>query len=228
MSFRKFAVCILFLLGLLLHAQNVYLSKVEKTNNNNDKYLFQIGKDITNSEYLGEIDVIGFSDNDLAVFANIYKKAKDIGANSFAYQPIETIDGKIQPFNPANYKIKLYYSSKEELSKPSDLVYIFSSSQKPQKISINKKEYVLQPRSFMSIKTMPGDTYVISTKKLLGSTIRVSGQSGSTAQYFQISSLKVRSNTYGEPGINLKSGDITVLDRSYGDFLRMIYTENEK
>ncbi len=228
MNSKNIAVCVFFLLGLLLHAQNVYLSKVEKTNDNNDKYLFQIGKDITNSEYLGEIDVIGFSDNDLAVFANIYKKAKDIGANSFAYQPIETIDGKIQPFNPANYKIKLYYSSKEELSKPSDLVYIFSSSQKPQKISIDKKEYVLQPRSFMSIKTMPGDTYVISTKKLLGSTIRVSGQSGSTAQYFQISSLKVRSNTYGEPGINLKSGDITVLDRSYGDFLRVIYTENEK
>ncbi|SDL56345.1 hypothetical protein [Chryseobacterium taihuense] len=228
MNSKNIAVCVFFLLGLLLHAQNVYLSKVEKTNDNNDKYLFQIGKDITNSEYLGEIDVIGFSDNDLAVFANIYKKAKDIGANSFAYQPVETIDGKIQPFNPANYKIKLYYSSKEELSKPSDLVYIFSSSQKPQKISINKKEYVLQPRSFMSIKTIPGDTYVISTKKLLGSTIRVSGQSGSTAQYFQISSLKVRSNTYGEPGINLKSGDITVLDRSYGDFLRMIYTKNEK
>jgi len=228
MNSKNIAVCVFFLLGLLLHAQNVYLSKVEKTNDNNDKYLFQIGKDITNSEYLGEIDVIGFSDSDLAVFANIYKKAKDIGANSFAYQPIETIDGKIQPFNPANYKIKLYYSSKEELSKPSDLVYIFSSSQKPQKISINKKEYALQPRSFMSIKTIPGDTYVISTKKLLGSTIRVSGQSGSTAQYFQIFSLKVRSNTYGEPGINLKSGDITVLDRSYGDFLRMIYTENEK
>lgn len=227
MNSKNIAVCVFFLLGLLLHAQNVYLSKVEKTNDNNDKYLFQIGNDITNSEYLGEIDVIGFSDNDLSVFANIYKKAKDIGANSFAYQPIETIDGKIQPFNPANYKIKLYYSSKEELSKPSDLVYIFSSSQKPQKISINKKEYVLQPRSFMSIKTMPGDTYVISTKKLLGSTIRVSGQSG-TAQYFQISSLKVRSNTYGEPGINLKSGDITVLDRSYGDFLRVIYTESEK
>lgn len=225
MNLKNIAVCVFFLLGLLLHAQNVYLSKVEKTNDNNDKYLFQIEKDITNSEYLGEIDVIGFSDNDLAVFANIYKKAKDIGANSFAYQPIETIDGKIQPFNPANYKIKLYYSSKEELSKPSDLVYIFSSSQKPQKISINKKEYVLQPRSFMSIKTIPGDTYVISTKKLLGSTIRVSGQSG-TAQYFQISSLKVRSNTYGEPGINLKSGDITVLDRSYGDFLRVIYVEH--
>lgn len=225
MNLKNIAVCIFFLSGLFLHAQNIYLSKVEKTNDNNDQYLFQIEKDITNTEYLGEIDVIGFSDNDFAVFSNVYKKAKDIGANSFAYQPVETIDGKSQPFNPANYKIKLYYSPKEELSKSSDLIYLFSSSSKPQKISINKQEYTLQPRSFMSIKTIPGETYVISTKKLLGSTIRVSGQPGSSAQYFQVSSLKVRSNTYGEPGINLKSGDITVLDRSYGDFLRMIYLE---
>ncbi|WP_144283289.1 hypothetical protein [Chryseobacterium echinoideorum] len=228
MNLKNIAVCIFFLSGLFLDAQNIYLSKVEKTNDNNDQYLFQIEKDITNAEYLGEIDVIGFSDNDFAVFSNVYKKAKDIGANSFAYQPIETIDGKSQPFNPANYKIKLYYSPKEELSKSSDLIYLFSSSSKPQKISVNKQEYTLQPRSFMSIKTIPGETYVISTKKLLGSTIRVSGQPGSSAQYFQVSSLKVRSNTYGEPGINLKSGDITVLDRSYGDFLRMIYLENTK
>ncbi|WP_228420497.1 hypothetical protein [Chryseobacterium sp. 5_R23647] len=46
-------------------------------------------------------------------------------------------------------------------------------------------------------------------------------------QYFQISAAKIKSNTYGEPGINLKSGDIIGLDKSFGDFLRMIYTENK-
>ena len=227
MTFKNISVCLFFLLGYFLHAQKVYLSKVEKTNDNKEKHFFQIDKNNSAAEYLGEIEVQGFSNDDFAVFTNIYKKAKDIGANSFAYQPFETIDEKKQPFNPANYKIKLYYTSKEELSKRSDSIFLFSSSVKPQKIRVNNTEIILQPRSFVAVKTIPGETYVISTKKLLGSTIKVIGQSHSPAQYFQMSSIRVRSNNYGEPGINLKSGDITVLDRSFGDFLRMIYSENK-
>ncbi len=210
-----------------INAQNVYLSKVEKTIENKDKYFYKIDPKNSAAEYLGEIDVQGFSNDDATVFTAIYKKAKEIGANAFSYKPFESVDEKIQPFNPANYRLELYYITKDELSKPSDLIYFFSSSSKPQTISINRKDYVLPARSFTVIKGIPGEIYTVSTKKFLGSTIKISGNENASAQYFQISAAKIKSNTYGEPGINLKSGDIIGLDKSFGDFLRMIYTENK-
>lgn len=210
-----------------INAQNVYLSKVEKTIENKDKYFYKIDPKNSAAEYLGEIDVQGFSNDDATVFTAIYKKAKEIGANAFSYKPFESVDEKIQPFNPANYRLELYYITKDELSKPSDLIYFFSSSSKPQTISINRKDYVLPARSFTVIKGVSGEIYTVSTKKLLGSTIKIFGNENAPAQYFQISAAKIKSNTYGEPGINLKSGDIIGLDKSFGDFLRMIYTENK-
>ncbi|WP_435525639.1 hypothetical protein [Chryseobacterium indoltheticum] len=86
---------------------------------------------------------------------------------------------------------------------------------------------MLEPRSYLSITTVRGDVYTISTKKFLGSAIKISNTDG-IPQYFQVSALKVSSNKSGDAGINLKSGDIIGIDRSYGDFLRMIYSENKQ
>ena len=210
----------------LFNAQDVYLSKVVKVNDNTDKIFIKISKE-TPAEYLGQIDVQGFSSDDENVFSKIYKKAKEIGANAFAYEPFETVDEIEQPFNPANYRIKLFYITKEELSRNSQQLYLFSSSEKSQTISVNKKNYVLEPRSYLSLTTVRGDVYTISTKKFLGSAIKISNTDG-IPQYFQVSALKVSSNKSGDAGINLKSGDIIGVDRSYGDFLRMIYTENKQ
>jgi hypothetical protein len=227
MKIKNIALFIFVIALNFINAQNVYLSKVEKVKESSDKYFYRIDPKNSAAEYLGEIDVQGFSNDDVAVFAKIYKKAKEIGANAFSYKPFESVDEKIQPFNPANYRLELYFVAKDELSKPSDLIYFFSSSSKPQTISINKKDYTLPPRSFTVIKGIPGEIYTISTKKFLGSTIKISVNAEAPAQYFQISAAKIKSNTYGEPGINLKSGDIIGLDRSFGDFLTMIYTENK-
>ncbi|WP_159471905.1 hypothetical protein [Chryseobacterium sp. 18068] len=227
MKIKNIALFIFMMAFTCINAQNVYLSKVEKTIENKDKYFYKIDPKNSAAEYLGEIDVQGFSNDDATVFTAIYKKAKEIGANAFSYKPFESVDEKIQPFNPANYRLELYYITKDELSKPSDLIYFFSSSSKPQTISINRKDYVLPARSFTVIKGIPGEIYTVSTKKFLGSTIKISGNENASAQYFQISAAKIKSNTYGEPGINLKSGDIIGLDKSFGDFLRMIYTENK-
>ena len=227
MKIKNTALFIFMMAFTFMNAQNVYLSKVEKTKENKDKYFYKIDPAKSDAEYLGEIDVQGFSNDDAALFSSIYKKAKEIGANAFSYKPFESVDEKTQPFNPANYQLGLYYITKDELSKPSDVMYFFSSSSKPQIISINKKDYVLPPRSFTAIQCIPGEIYTVSTKKFLGSTIKISVNENSPAQYFQISAAKIKSNTYGEPGINLKSGDIIGLDKSFGDFLRMIYTENK-
>lgn len=211
----------------LCNAQNVYLIKIEKTNDNTDKFLYSIDQKTEDAQYLGEVEVQGFSNDDAVVFSLIYKKAKEIGANTFLLKPFENVDGTSQPFNAANYKIALYYTPKEKLVNHNGLLFIFASSDKNQKISINKKDYVVSPRSYLKLNTVPGELYTISTKKLLGSTIKIQPKEKDENLYFQISSLKVKSDTSGVGGLNLKTGDIIGLEKSYAEFLSTIYIENK-
>lgn len=210
------------------NAQNVYLTKVEKTHENTDKFLYKIDEESKQAELLGEVEVQGFSKDDAEVFALIYKKAKEIGANAFSLKPFENIDGSSQAFNPSNYKLALYYLSKEKFLNQKGNIYLFASSDKVQKISINKKDYTVSPRSYNVVKTIPGELYVISTKKLLGSTIKLQPKAEEENQYFQISATKIKSDQTGVGGLNLKSGDIMGLEKSYAEFLSTIYNKEKQ
>ncbi|WP_426274402.1 hypothetical protein ACN9MN_09920 [Chryseobacterium sp. S-02] len=212
----------------IVNAQNVYLTKVEKTHDNTDQILFKITDEIKDASYLGEIEVQGFSKDDAAVFSSIYKKAKEIGANAFSLKPFENIDGSIQPFNPSNYKLNLYFISRDKLLNQTGNIYLFTSSDKDQKISINRKDLILPPRSFFVLKPKQEEVYVISTKKLLGSTIKLQPRSNDGNQYFQMSSTKIKSDDSGRGGLNLKSGDIVGLEKSYAEFLSIIYQEQKQ
>ena len=209
-------------------AQNVYLTKVEKTHDNTDKFLYRISEEVKQAELLGEVEVQGFSKDDTEVFSLIYKKAKEIGANAFSLKPFENIDGSPQAFNPSNYKLALYYIPKEKFLNQKGNIYLFASSDKDQKISINKKDYLLSPRSYIIIKTVPGEVYAISTKKLLGSTIKLQPKAEEENQYFQISATKIKSDETGVGGLNLKSGDIIGLEKSYAEFLSTIYNKEKQ
>lgn len=210
----------------LWNAQNVYLTKVEKTNDNQDKFFYKKEAAAADAVYLGEVEVQGFSKDDALIFSLVYKKAKEIGANTFELKPFENVDGTAQSFNAANYKIALYYTPKEKLTTQHGEMYIFASSEKDQKISINRKDYTISPRSFLKLKVVPGEIYTISTKKLLGSTIKVQPKANDDNLYFQVSSLKVKPDNSGVGGLNLKSGDIIGLEKSYAEFLSAIYKEN--
>jgi len=211
----------------LFHAQNVYMTKVAKTHDNADKFLYKI-EATKDAEYLGEVEVQGFSKNDAEVFSLIYKKAKEIGANTFSFKPFENVDGSPANFNPANYRLDLYFLPKEKLEDQTGNLYLFASSDKAQTISINKKDYTLTPRTYLKLKTIPGEIYTISTKKLLGSTIKLQPKSGEQNQYFQISSTKIKPDDSGVGGLNLKSGDIIGLEKSYAEFLSMIYDKDKQ
>ncbi len=210
-------------LGQIFFAQNVVLNKVVKTHSNDDKVLYKINPDSVSSEYLGEIEVQGFSDDDAKVFGMVYKKAKEIGANAFSYQPFETIDETVPQFDSAHHKLSLYYVVPNGFPKEDNVVYLISSPYKKQTIGINKKNIVFEPRTYRKLKLLPGEIYTVSTKKLLGSSIKVSAQENQPVQFFQFSAFSVNSNPYGTAGINLKSGDITKLEQSYAQFLTTIY-----
>lgn len=225
---KNIAIIFSILCAHLLSAQNVYLNKVEKTSDNSDKFLYKKDETETSAIYLGEAEVRGFSKDDAMVFSLVYKKAKEIGANTFVIKPFENIDGSAQAFNPSNYKIALYYTPKEKLKVQEGAMYIFASSEKDQKININKKDYIISPRSFLKLKIVPGEVYTISTKKLLGSTVKVQPKTNDDNLYFQISSLKVKPDNSGIGGLNLKSGDIVGLEKSYAEFLSAIYKEDKQ
>ncbi|WP_077419571.1 hypothetical protein [Chryseobacterium sp. JV274] len=222
---KNIAIIFSVLCVQLWNAQNVYLTKVEKTNDNPDKFFYKKETATADAVYLGEVEVQGFSKDDALTFSLVYKKAKEIGANTFELKPFESIDGVAQPFNASNYKIALYYTPKEKLVAQHGEMYIFASSEKDQKININRKDYIISPRSFLKLKIVPGEVYTISTKKLLGSTIKVQPKANDDNLYFQVSSLKVKPDNSGVGGLNLKSGDIIGLEKSYAEFLSAIYKE---
>ena len=206
-------------------AQNVVLNKVVKSNTNSDRFFYKINVENTTAEYLGELEVQGFSSDDVKVFGMIYKKAKEIGANAFSYQPFQTVEETSPKFDAAHYKLNLYYVSAENFPKEDNVIYLIASPYKKQNIAVNKQNIVFQPRTFTKRKLPSGETFSISTKKILGSTIQLSGEENQPVQFFQFSAFSINSNPYGTAGINLKSGDITRLEQSYGQFLTTIYEE---
>lgn len=211
----------------LFYLQIVTLNKVDKINENKDKFFYQI-HDASKSEFLGEILVNGFSNDDVKIFGEIYKKAKQIGANSFSIKLIENVDGSFQPFSPAYYILNLYYTDSKNIADEENVVYLISSSDKNQKIRINDEIIDLQPRSFLKLPLSEAEILNISTRKLFGSAIKLSGKKGQPSLYFSLTDFKIHSNDSIYGGINLKSGDITGIEKSFGMFLTIIYQEQKK
>nr|WP_314492735.1 hypothetical protein [uncultured Chryseobacterium sp.] len=209
----------------MISAQNVYLTKVEKTNNNTDEFLYHITEEIKEAEYLGEIEVQGFSKDDAAVFAQIYKKAKEVGANAYTVKPFENVDGSTKKFDASNYRLQLYYLPSEKFVQDNADMYLFAASAKDQKININRKDYNLLPRTYLKIPLVSGEIYTVSTKKLLGSTIKVQKGAKNSDQYYQISSARLGNSSQNDGTLHLKSGDIIGLEKSFAEFLSVIYQE---
>ena len=220
--FLLFAFC-----SQWFYLQNIVLNKVDKVNDNQDKFFYSIAEP-SKSEFLGEILVNGFSADDVKVFGEIYKKAKQTGANTFALKPIENVDGTFQPFNPASYILNIYYTKPDDIVNEQNIVYLVSGSDRNQKININNKTTDVQPRSFLRLELKAQEVLTVSTRKLLGSSVKLSAKDNQPALYFSLTDFRIRSNDSIYGGINLKSGDIIGLEKSFGMFLTTIYAEQKK
>ena len=223
---RKLFFIILLLCFQLFYLQEVTLNKVDKVNDNKEKIFYSIS-DVSKSEYLGEVLVNGFSKDDVKMFGEIYKKAKQIGANTFSLKPIEKIDGTFQQFDPAYYILNLYYTKSNDITAEDNVAFLISSSDNNQKISVNNKILEIYPRSFLKLQLRIDEVLTVSTRKLLGSSVKLSGKDGQPSLYFSLSNFKIRTNDSIYGGINLKSGDIIGLEKSFGMFLTTIYSEQK-
>ncbi|WP_304343483.1 hypothetical protein [Chryseobacterium koreense] len=224
---KKFTFLFFMMSAVWGFAQNVILNKVEKTHSNSDRFFYKIDPEIISAEYLGELEVQGFSGNDAEVFGKVYKKAKEIGANAFSWKPFESVDEMSQKFDPVHYRLNLYYVAQGDLPKEDNVIYLIASPVKKQTISIDGKNVDFEPRTFRKLDLDSAGITTISTRKFLGSTIKVSAQQNQPVQYFQLSAFSVNNNPYGTAGINLKSGDIIKLEQSFGQFLTTIYDFSE-
>lgn len=214
------------LLSLItVFSQNIILSKVDKINDNNDKILYKINPEEVSAEFLGEVLVNGFSNDDVSVFGSIYKKAKEIGANTFAVKKIDGLEE--EAFNPAHYILDLYYVPAEKIPQEHNTLYIVASANKTQKLSINSQKLDLLERHFIKKSFTPGETITISTRQFLGSSIKVTGKDNHPAQYLQISNFNIKENQSIYGGVNIKSSDIIGIERSYADFLTTIYEQQK-
>ena len=123
---------LLFFCSTFAFAQNIFLTEVKATHNNTDKFLYQISNEPTSeNQYLGKIEVSGYSDKDEEVFAEVYKKAKSIGGNTFSIKSPEQVDGT-QVFNPAHYYIYVYYTEADKIAKEQNLIYIINPNKEVQ------------------------------------------------------------------------------------------------
>lgn len=219
---KKYSTLILIFLLNGLSAQYITLSKAIKTSDNKDRFFYRIDPATANAEYLGEVEVQGFSNNDAEIFRQIYTKAKTIGANSFALRKSENLDEQIT-FNPAHYFLDLYYTA--DIPRQENLIYVISSASKPQNIKFNNKTVTLLPRTYIKHPLTEGLS--LSVGRLLGSRITLSPKQNQPEQYFQVVPAGIRADHSGPGGLNLKSGDIILLEKSYAGFLTTIYQEHQ-
>ena len=222
---KKFLIIGSFAIFNFFSAQNVVLNKVAKVSDNKDKILYKINPSITQCEYLGELEVQGYSNNEEYVFGLIYKKAKEIGANAFSFLPFESVDGKSREIDLSSYKLNLYYVTKNDFPKEDNIVYILNTSEGSRKISFNNAKIDLPSYSYIKRDLKDNAVSTLSTRQFLGSSVKLSSRADQGVQYFQVTGAKVRANPYGSAGINLKTGDIILLERSYAEFLTTIYIE---
>ena len=203
------------------NAQNIFLNKVVKTHENTDKFFYRINNDFSQKEYLGEIEVRGFTNKDQDVFSYIYKQAKQIGANAYSLKQIETIDGSFAAFDPSHYLLNLYYIDDEKNILNTGDIFIVSANDKTKRIDVNGQTIDLPSRSFVKIKTLMDKPNVISTRKLFGSSIKFNMKASDASKYFEILPFQMK----GDGSLNFKTGDILGLEASYGQFLTMLYRE---
>lgn len=206
----------------LFSAQSVILSKAEKVGENKDNYLYRVDSLDREAIYLGEIEVRDYSRDDAQRFREIYQKAKTLKANAFRLKHQQRLDESSDIIDPSNYTLELY----DIRSKPNldNWVFLFSSSEKEQKVRINEKQLIMPPRSYVAFQLTGSFSYSIRAGGLLGSKIQLSQKLGQPVQYFQVLPSGVRADQSGyEGGLRIKSGDLIGLERSYADYLRTIY-----
>ncbi len=210
-----------------VQAQNVVFNKIETTHTNTDKFLYRIEKENPEAQFLAEIEIQGNSENPIETFNLIYKKAKEVGANAFAYQPFLTLDEKTNKLDPSHFKLNLYYLEKKSFSEDNNTIVLISTSKRSQKLLWNNTKIVLKPESFLTLKLSPGENYTLSTRHLFGSSIKLSYNVEQKIKYFLISAFQVKSDNSGVGGINLKSGDIISIEKSLGDYLSVVLQHND-
>lgn len=219
---KKILYIYIVLFSSFCFSQNIFLTEAKDINKNSDKFFYALAEEPqSDAQYLGKIEVSGFSTNDVAVFSEIYKKAKTIGGNAYYIKPTEKIEGATE-FNPNHYTLNIYYIEQTKFKKKENLVYLINPD-KELLVRINNRKIKLPSRTYIEYDISKEPITDISVGKFLGARIKLQSKSNHPEQYFQISGKKIKANSEASPGIHYKTGDIIGLEKSYAQFLISIY-----
>lgn len=198
-------------------SQNVELLNPTQRLEATDDLLYRI-KSFEDAVYLGELKVNPTTGDDFKLFSDVYHQAKSIGANAYIVED-EQINGKSSA-NDEPFILKLFYLSPEKFKEKRNMLFLFGSSKKDIKIRINDKKGIINAKSYYVIPLQAGQEYKIATRQLLGTSMRFVTSENDKNKYYKITTI----NFLPQNGnLSFKSSDIISIERSFADFLTVIY-----
>lgn len=219
---RKLAILLFIFSFGLFFSQRVTLKSVEKKLENKDDFLYRI-TDTNNAVYLAELEV-DFWNKDFELFSEIYQMAKSVGANAYQYVSDKELleEEKASAYDKQNYRLKLYYLPSEDFKIINNQLFVFGDAKKEMKIRINDDKLTLKERTYFTIPLEAGQDYKLATRQLLGTSMRFVANGNEKNKYYKITTSSLQPQ---DGFLSFKSSDIIAIDKSFGDFLTLIYQE---
>lgn len=204
----------------------VSLIEAKKHHENKDSFLYLLPQNLPeNAEYLGKMEINNQGMDETELFHEFYKKAKLVGAN--AYQIITTDNLENQPVYHRNlFAVNLYYVEQNKIPNEDNFVYLIANQHRS-KIRVNDKRLEIQPKTYLKIDLNTMKLADVAVGGFLGSRIEFSVKNSQPNQYFEIKNANVRSKNSPFGGINIKSGDFVMLEKSYAQFLISLFQEKK-
>ena len=219
---RKLVLTITLSMFVCGKAQQVRLSKAESVGPEGSTAFYKLDSLQKEYKYLGELEIWGATEDEAMLFNKVLDKSKQIGANAYLWQPIESLEG-VTTFNPNHFYLSLYYV--QSYKKEENVVYLISSSSEKQRVTVNGTKTNLPPKSFRRFVLSPGETMDIASGGFLGSKINLGYKENQPVQFLRILKGGISVN-HGAPegGLKIKSGDLQILENRFGYFLTQLYS----
>lgn len=202
------------------------LIEAKRHHENKDSFIYLISQNLPESaEYLGTMEITNQGMDETDLFQDFYKKAKLIGANAYQIQTTDNLEN--QPAYHRNlFTVKLYFVEQNKIPSEDNLVYLIAN-QHSSKIRVNDKKLEISPKTYIKIDLKTTKVADVAVGGFLGSRIEFSSKLHQPNQYFEIKNANVRSQNSPFGGINIKSGDFVMLEKSYAQFLISLFQEKK-
>ena len=186
--------------------------------------------DVQKEDYIASLSgyIVTYEEETLInLFNSLWKKANDLGANSYRIEKVrnenDTIEVKLSVYNLSDRHIEdvlaLY---------PHNMVYVFGdihNDQRARKIRFNDEKLVLHPMEFIAYQNKVGQEATLNVGGILGAKIWIQGKENRLPVYLSLSGYEVRPDVSIGLGVSINTGRIYPVDMNFGQFLINVLKE---